>query len=57
MDPFRRGDELRGISDAMARARAEERERCAKLAETIYARDAFRFELGTAIAAAIRELK
>ncbi len=35
-------------------ALAAEREGCAQIAERMYAKDAFRFELGTAIAAAIR---
>ncbi len=37
-----------------ARAIMSERERCATVAERTYAKDAFHFELGTAIAAAIR---
>ncbi len=36
------------------KAVAAERERCAQIAERTYARDALHFELGTAIAAAIR---
>lgn len=57
---FWSADDLKGMAHhALAVCRPiierETRERCAKIAEITYVKDAFRFELGTAIAAAIRE--
>ena len=46
-------NELR-IQRRIDAAVAAETEACAKIAETTYAKDAFHFELGTAVAAAIR---
>lgn len=47
----------RQIAQAIQEAVDAERERCAKIAETTYAKDALHFELGWAIAKAIREQK
>jgi hypothetical protein len=43
------------VDKAIDHAVTIERERCAKIAETTYAKDAFHFEIGTAIAKTIRK--
>lgn len=47
---------LRAPADLRSALEAETIERCAKVAETMYVRDAFRFEFGSDVAAAIRAL-
>ena len=42
------------LAKVIDQAAAAEREACARIAETTYAKDAFHFELATAVAAAIR---
>lgn len=53
-DPIASGRFTQATVDALVRLVGEEMDLCARIAERTYAKDAFHFELGTAIAAAIR---